>query len=168
MARRNARQNGRKSKTPQGPSRELAPYSMVEIPPKAPPVVAMNPKRKIVVDIDTVTVANVFALTAAVVRGALVAQAGLSASTLHYVVERIHVWGAQDPILLTEVTLVENTFGTTSNGDSTVTDRPRAGIMFPKNVQPHVAPSATTQLAVVTTSGPTDKLTFRVGVVYWA
>lgn len=146
----------------------LQPFPVAVVPPKAPPTVVLNPKRKVVLDIDLigVTPTNVTLLQ---LRQAVTAQMGIGSSTTHFVVEYCHAWGSVDPTTAEGLVLTESRFSIKSSGDSTVVDRARAGISYPKNVQPHFGPSdadATVVFAVSQTGTPTS-LTIRVGVICW-
>lgn len=160
----------RPSKAVNGMSRQLLPYSVSVTPPVAPPPIARNPKRHVVVDIDDTTdAAGLFTLNLGRLRQELFSQTGLPILSQNILIEYVHVWGPTIPSN-SELTLTDPQFSTSSEGDGTVTNRARAGFFYPKNVQPYRLPagSSTTPVALLSAVFPLVSLvTFRVGVTYW-
>jgi len=137
------------------------------VPQKAPPCVALNPRRHLVLDVDVASAASVFLVTGTVIHNQIFAQTATILTSNYFTLEYIHVWGPTAVGAQSSVTISDPKFGTRSTGDSTSTDRARAGIMWPKVVQETYGPSAGGTLATVNTSGAADALTLRIGVTYW-
>ena len=147
----------------------MAPYSIAVTPPGLPPVVAANPKREAVIDIDQTFVGTTAEITTNILRTALGAQTGVQIADLHMVIRYVHVWLAPTIGSADSVTLEDPVFNTRSTGDSSNTVRARAGFFYPKNVQRHMGPSVpgTTSVASLESSTQDIAYTARIGVTYW-
>lgn len=150
-------------------SSQLSPFPRAVVPPKSPQTLAVNPRRHLVVDIDDITVAGTFAISATLIRSAIANQTVVSAGSLYFTLEYIHVWGANSPTTNLGISLTDLVYGTKSRGDNTVVERGRAGISWPKNVQATYPPSDTTAIARVDVEPALTEqdFTLRVGVMYW-
>jgi hypothetical protein len=149
----------------------LAPYSQAISPPANPPPVNLHPKRHIVVDIEVAAVVGgAYNLDVLGLKQALAAQLSSATTPLNFTVEYIHVWGAVTPTGSASLTLQDSIFGTAMSGDNSSTHRPRAGIRYPKNIQPFIGPNSTTTFSIAVVKGvvpATGPLTFRIGMTYW-
>lgn len=146
----------------------MRPYSVAVNPPVDPPTVVGNPKRNVVIDFDTTASTNGdYAVQLSTIRNALKDQLSIT-ETPNFVIRYVHVW-AKDQVG-SSVQLTDLLFATTSRGDATIKNRARAGINYPRNVQPiYPRTIATDPTILILTSSPaaTNPLTFRIGVTYW-
>jgi hypothetical protein len=123
------------------------------------------------VDLEVAAVVGgAFNLDVLAIKQALAAQLSSATTPLNFTLEYVHVWGAITPSGSASLTLQDSFYGTAMSGDNSSTTRPRAGISYPKNVQPYIGPNTTATTSVVVVKGilpATGPLTFRIGMTYW-
>lgn len=156
-------------KSVQRVSQGLTPYSVTIVPAAAPPPVARNPKRHIVLDLDVIMPATGdYILTVDNIRQAIANQTSVGGVPL-FVIEYIHAWGAITPAGNASLAIICSKYSTTSAGDNTTMLRPRVGLMYPKNAQ-YMVPASTTNTTPVAALGlaaPATDITLRIGLTYW-
>jgi hypothetical protein len=162
--------------------RELTPFAVMDRPPRDPPIVNSNPKKKLVLDLFFAVQAN--AVTRVILlselRTQLLEQVGLATNSQNILVDYVHAWvqgsTATSALSVTSssasLRLVDPVFAIESRDDASPEGNARCGFRYPKNVARFLvynAPANTpvASFQVSSAAGVTTGVTVRVGVVYW-
>lgn len=151
---------------------QLSPLPFSMTPPEDPPQVLLNARKNLVLDLDVPFTANssTFFVGTTDLEAALCAQLGVDPanSSFKMLVRWISVWGPQNPLTTTQISLQDTRSGISVQDDSALS-RARVGLSYPKTIQHPL--SSSEQVVTVWRKGgssaPADVYPARVGVTYW-
>lgn len=128
-----------------------------------PPSIAVNPKRRVVLQIPSSQLVAPGILGLDDIATQLESQTGLPKAAAHYVVERVNIWG--DGAASSTVGLVDAKSGVTARDNGSYNQRARCGLFYPMNIRDVHSGLAGTSLVELTASSVTALL--HVTVTYW-
>jgi hypothetical protein len=133
------------------------------MPSLDPPTIAVNPKRRVVLQIPTTQLIVPGTLGLDDIATQLTAQTGITKTVSHFVIERINMWG--DGAASETVGIVDGKTAVAARDNGSFAQRARCGLFYPMNIRTVNSGNSSTSFAELTSTSTSALL--QVTVTYW-